>query len=225
MNTSTSACQRRPYFGFIILSLVLVLFLFDKTVGYALSPGKHLFKPRQKLLMTSEKQGTTKKGFGSQIPKPKVVTPASGSKHNLEKFLMMYTCKLCTGRNAQMVRLECYGFCYYRLFIGSGCLGRHNDGVLSITVSLLHRTQSHHSSPASVPLPPSLSVSLIIIQVSKVAYNYGMVVSFCKHCQVKHLIADNEGKMDFPKEYGKRIEDYLRDQGETIQRLSITSQV
>ena len=111
MNTFPSACRRRPYFGFISLSLILVLFLLDKATGYAFSTGKYLFKPRQQLSMASENQSSAKKGFGSQTPQPKVVTPASGSKHNLEKFLMMYTCKLCTGRNAQMVCLQCHVCC------------------------------------------------------------------------------------------------------------------
>ena len=47
-------------------------------------------------------------GFGgserSEIPKPKIITPSRGKLNsNLEKFLMMYTCKICDGRNAQMV--------------------------------------------------------------------------------------------------------------------------
>jgi DNL zinc finger len=58
--------------------------------------------------------------------------------------------------------------------------------------------------------------------VSKVAYNYGMVVSTCRHCKNKHLIADNEGKLDMP-EYGKKIEEYLKSKGENIQKLSITA--
>jgi hypothetical protein len=33
---------------------------------------------------------------------------------------------------------------------------------------------------------------------------------------VKHLIADNEGKLDMG-EYGKKIEDYLATQGEAVQ--------
>jgi hypothetical protein len=39
--------------------------------------------------------------------KPNTVTPTAGTGGNsvIEKFLMMYTCKLCSGRNAQMVRL------------------------------------------------------------------------------------------------------------------------
>jgi DNL zinc finger len=49
-----------------------------------------------------------------------------------------------------------------------------------------------------------------------------MVVSTCRHCKNKHLIADNEGKLDMP-EYGKKIEEYLQSKGETIQRLSITA--
>lgn len=111
MNTLPSACRRRSYFGFISLVLVLVLFLLDKATGYSISTGKQLFKPRQQLSMASENQGSAKKGFGNQISQPKVVTPASGSKHNLEKFLMMYTCKLCSGRNAQMVCLQCHDCC------------------------------------------------------------------------------------------------------------------
>ena len=37
---------------------------------------------------------------------PRVIKPSKGtskSSHSIEKFLMMYTCKLCSGRNAQMV--------------------------------------------------------------------------------------------------------------------------
>jgi protein import protein ZIM17 len=72
-------------------------------------------------------------GFGSKesMPKPRIITPKVNSKTNLEqKFLMMYTCKICSERNAQMV--------------------------------------------------------------SKVAYTEGMVISTCKKCKNKHLIADNK---------------------------------
>ena len=61
----------------------------------------------------------------------------------------------------------------------------------------------------------------ITLQVSKVAYNHGMVVSTCKHCKNKHLIADNEGKMDMAQ-YGKKIEEFLESKGEVIQRLSVS---
>ena len=38
------------------------------------------------------------------IPKPNIITPSTGTTaHGIEKFLMMYTCKLCSGRNANMV--------------------------------------------------------------------------------------------------------------------------
>ena len=66
----------------------------------------------------------------NQIPKPSIITPTTGSPNNKDKFLMMYTCKLCQGRNANMI--------------------------------------------------------------SKVAYNFGMVVATCRHCKKKHLIADNQ---------------------------------
>jgi hypothetical protein len=48
-----------------------------------------------------------------------------------------------------------------------------------------------------------------------------MVVSTCKHCKQKHLIADNEQKMDFGTKYGKRIEEFLESNGEVVQRISI----
>ena len=109
------------------------------------------------------------KGFGSgdnniskqSIPKPNVIVPSKGSQNpNLDKFLMMYTCKICSGRNAHMV--------------------------------------------------------------SKIAYSHGMVVATCRHCKTKHLIADNERKLDFPKEYGRKIEEYLESKGERVQRLSVS---
>ena len=53
------------------------------------------------------------------------------------------------------------------------------------------------------------------------AYQYGMVVSTCKHCRSNHLIADNQGKLDM-QEFGSKIEDYLIAKGESVQKLSIT---
>lgn len=58
--------------------------------------------------------------------------------------------------------------------------------------------------------------------ISKIAYQQGMVISTCTHCKNKHLIADNEGKLDFPS-FGKKIEDFLQAKGENIQKLSLTS--
>jgi hypothetical protein len=58
--------------------------------------------------------------------------------------------------------------------------------------------------------------------VSKVAYNEGLVVSTCKHCKIKHLIADNKGLLDLPA-YGARMAEYLEQKGEKVQRLSLTS--
>jgi hypothetical protein len=43
-------------------------------------------------------------GLPKEIPRPNIITPATGKQNSeLEKFLMMYTCKICNGRNAQMV--------------------------------------------------------------------------------------------------------------------------
>lgn len=49
-----------------------------------------------------------------------------------------------------------------------------------------------------------------------------MVVSTCKQCNASHLIADNERNMGFPDKYGKRIEDYLIQQGERVQKVVLT---
>lgn len=58
--------------------------------------------------------------------------------------------------------------------------------------------------------------------MSKVAYTHGMVVSTCKHCSNRHLIADNENKMDM-KEFGPKIENYLEERlGESVQRMTIS---
>lgn len=35
--------------------------------------------------------------------------------------------------------------------------------------------------------------------ISKVAYYDGMFVVTCRHCKNKHVIADNEIKLDFPE--------------------------
>ena len=43
-----------------------------------------------------------------KTPKPNIISPSRGTKENIEKFMMMYTCKLCTGRNAQMVSKVAY---------------------------------------------------------------------------------------------------------------------
>jgi hypothetical protein len=47
------------------------------------------------------------KGFGGkiEIPKPNIINVGMGKPKNpnVERMMMMYTCKLCEGRNAQMV--------------------------------------------------------------------------------------------------------------------------
>lgn len=45
----------------------------------------------------------------SFIPKPTIITPTGGVNNvNIEKFLMMYTCKKCNGRNAQLISKLAY---------------------------------------------------------------------------------------------------------------------
>jgi hypothetical protein len=57
--------------------------------------------------------------------------------------------------------------------------------------------------------------------ISKVAYQHGMVVSTCSKCKNKHLIADNQKKLDFPS-FPERVDVLLEQQGEGVQRLSLT---
>jgi transcription elongation factor Elf1 len=48
-----------------------------------------------------------------------------------------------------------------------------------------------------------------------------MVISTCKHCQKLHLIADNQRKLDMA-EYQDRVDMYLEQKGEKVQRLTIS---
>ena len=48
-------------------------------------------------------------------------------------------------------------------------------------------------------------------------------MSTCRHCKVKHLIADNKGLLDLP-EFGSRIGEYLESRGERVQRLSLSEE-
>jgi len=66
----------------------------------------------------SKEPKSVSKGFGG-IPKPNIITPAMGrpKNPNVERFLMMYTCKLCEGRNAQMVSK----IAYYKGMVVSTC--------------------------------------------------------------------------------------------------------
>jgi hypothetical protein len=50
-----------------------------------------------------------------------------------------------------------------------------------------------------------------------------MVISTCKGCATKHLIADNQYKLGM-FEYGRRTEDYLRSQGETVRKMTLSQE-
>ena len=50
-----------------------------------------------------------------------------------------------------------------------------------------------------------------------------MVISTCRSCKNRHLIADNERKLDMA-EYGQKIEEYLQQRGERVVKMSITLQ-
>lgn len=78
-------------------------FLFVVLSIFALSSSFHF----SSLFLTSRRQMSFTVSMiteGSKVPKPNIITPAYGPQSNIDKFLMMYTCKLCSGRNAQMVR-------------------------------------------------------------------------------------------------------------------------
>lgn len=60
------------------------------------------------------------------------------------------------------------------------------------------------------------------LQISKVAYYKGMVVSTCRSCKNYHLIADNERKLDMGGDYGPRIDEFLASKGETVQKLTMS---
>jgi hypothetical protein len=71
-------------------------------VGNAYVQASHRVGTKAVMRMLSMKEGDGDKP--RTIPRPNVITPSQGStQHDIEKFLMMYTCKICQGRNAQMV--------------------------------------------------------------------------------------------------------------------------
>lgn len=43
-----------------------------------------------------------------------------------------------------------------------------------------------------------------LIQVDRIAFTEGIVVARCKHCDAKHLVADNLSKLDFGGVVGKK---------------------
>lgn len=93
--------QFRAHVSMMLTIVLIILLIFDVCESYKGSSVNfrtaNLPAALKRLRMTG--------GFGSsEIPKPKIITPSRGKKNsNLEKFLMMYTCKICDGRNAQMV--------------------------------------------------------------------------------------------------------------------------
>lgn len=60
--------------------------------------------------------------------------------------------------------------------------------------------------------------------MAKVAYHSGIVISTCKECRKTHLIADHENKLDFPRQYGTKVEEFLIDRGEKVQKLTIAEE-
>eukprot|EP00931_Biecheleriopsis_adriatica_P053131 TRINITY_DN31057_c0_g1_i1.p1 TRINITY_DN31057_c0_g1~~TRINITY_DN31057_c0_g1_i1.p1 ORF type:complete len:364 (-),score=87.05 TRINITY_DN31057_c0_g1_i1:121-1212(-) len=58
------------------------------------------------------------------------------------------------------------------------------------------------------------------ITVSRVAWNQGVVVATCRGCSARHLLADNEARMDMLNDTGfTNIVQVLEDKGETVTKL------
>ena len=73
-----------------------------------------------------------------------------------------------------------------------------------------------------------------LIQVDRIAFTEGIVVARCKHCDAKHLVADNLSKLDFAKAVKKdgeeggtggkvTLDDILAVRGEEAKYLDIKS--
>ena len=96
-------------------------------------------------------------------PSDRVIQPNPGTARQKGKFLFMYTCKICQGRNANMI--------------------------------------------------------------SKLAYYYGTVVATCEKCKSRHMLADNQGRLDFSDEFGPRIDEYLSKKDESVKKLKINGSI
>ena len=129
-----------------IVSLVLItlIILSIETIAFRKRSGIKFYTPTILKILSDDKE---------------TIKPNSGSKRERGQFLFMYTCKICTGRNANMV--------------------------------------------------------------SKLAYYHGTVIATCTTCKTRHLLADNEGKLDM-KSFGQRADQYLSEQGQDIQRFQVT---
>eukprot|EP01040_Poterioochromonas_malhamensis_P012302 gene12301-13455_t len=57
--------------------------------------------------------------------------------------------------------------------------------------------------------------------IAKIAYEKGMVITTCASCRQRHLIADNQERMDMP-EMPRRVEHLLQNLGQKVQKMHIT---
>lgn len=88
--------------GILLCALIVLCSILPHTVQ---SLKSHRLRLVPNLQKTSQAVAT---GFGG-IPKPEIVTPAAGTNNtNIDRFLMMYTCKKCNSRNAQLISKIAY---------------------------------------------------------------------------------------------------------------------
>lgn len=89
----------------LVIAVSILFFLYTIVDAYAYRGKSSVFQLKNSPLLHHRKRFSIKadgKGFGPQ--RPKVITPTPGNANN-DKFMMMYTCKICNGRNSQMVRI------------------------------------------------------------------------------------------------------------------------
>jgi len=59
-----------------------------------------------------------------------------------------------------------------------------------------------------------------VIEVTRIAWNNGVVVATCRGCNVRHLLADSEGVLDLTNETNFRnVVDYMESKGESVMAL------
>lgn len=89
---------------FFLIGFIAIIFVCD---AFLSNPSRWSTQATFQLNHRKLQMDSSSRGFGSGDSKqPNIIKPKGATNKSalgLEKFLMMYTCKLCNGRNAQMV--------------------------------------------------------------------------------------------------------------------------